>query len=745
MRLYARWACLALMVILMSALLPGCNGSVEKQQEFAPQYTSFRDVPGVTEEEINGIEALMASRDKFTYGACYATEAYQLPDGSFAGFTKEFCELLSALFGIEFVLEIYEWNVLMNGLESGSIDFTGELTPTEERGRIYSMTPPIAERMLRIFMRADSEIQTEADVDGLRIGFLSDSITADSIVAAYHLSFVRVDVDNYEEAAQMIDSGEIDAFVEEAVADPAFVEFGFIQSKVFFSMVHAPVSMAAANPEFAPVISVVSKYIEAGGLDKLYELYKEGDYRYTRHKLNSSFTLEEREYIEDLTRRGAAVAVALEHDNYPIDFYNEKDGAFEGIAIDVLNDISRLTGIRFESALAKNATWAEIYEKLNSGEIHMVAQLLYTEARKDHFLWSTVPYARSYYALMSKSDYPNLATYQVARTVVGGVKGSGKNDIFYELFPNHGAIQEYPTQNECLDALERGEIDLLVASEYMLLTQINYREKSGFKINIKLDAPLNSHFGFHRDEAVLCAIVNKALRYVQADVIEISWTGRSFDYSKKLAEERARSLVIFLIVTFFALSMTVFVLVRNVRLGKKLKELASHDALTGIFNRRYFLEQASVQIARSLRLKDECFITIFDLDHFKTVNDTFGHLAGDKVLKEVAQKVRSTIRPYDLLGRYGGEEFILLMCDVDKENVLSAVERIRQAVGETSVIFEGKEVSVSASFGVAPAVPPNDLTVAIKNADEALYCAKETGRNKIAYAWGDGDIHICGE
>ena len=695
---------------------------------------TYKNIPDMTDDDITEIETLLADRGKFTYGALLATEAFELPDGTLAGFTKEFCTLLSELFETDFEFKLYDdWDMLMDDFKSGVVDFTGELTPTEERMKVYSMTPPIAERMLRIFTHTDSGIKTETDINGLKIGFLTDSVTADSILATYRLSFTCVDIENYEEAAKLIKNGEIAAFVDEAVADPVFSEYGYIYSQIFFPMVHAPVSMATANSELTPLISAVSKYIDAGGLDKLYELYKNGDFEYARYKLNQSFTSEEKAYIDDLTRRGATVAVAYEHDNYPVDFYNKKDDAYEGIAVDVLFEISRLTGLRFEPAVTKDATWAEIYEKLNAGEIHMVAQLLFSEARRDHFLWSAVPYAQSYYALMSKSDYPNLAAYQVAQTPVGAMKGSGKIDIFYELFPDHAKVIEYDTQYECLDALERGEIDLLMASEYMLLTQINYREKSGFKINIKLDAPLDSHFGFHKEDVVLCSIIDKAQKYVNTGTIEISWTGRSFDYSKRLAEEQARLLAIFLAVMFLILAVTVFVLLKNVKLRKRLQEIASHDALTGIFNRRYFLEQAHIQIARSLRLNHECFITIFDLDHFKAVNDTYGHLAGDQVLREIAQRVKKTIRPYDLLGRYGGEEFIMLMCDVDKENAINAVERVRQEVIKTPVDFESLKIPITASFGIAPAAPENDLTSATKYADVALYRAKDTGRNRVVF------------
>jgi len=162
------------------------------------------------------------------------------------------------------------------------------------------------------------------------------------------------------------------------------------------------------------------------------------------------------------------------------------------------------------------------------------------------------------------------------------------------------------------------------------------------------------------------------------------------------------------------------------------KELASKDSLTNIFNRRSFLEISLTQIDRMMRKNTKGYICIFDLDHFKKVNDTYGHLAGDKVLQDVVQRAKKSIRTYDLLGRYGGEEFILFIFEIDDANTMKAMERIRLKISDTPVIFDGQEIPITSSFGVA-AVNNMDINTAIKRADEALYAAKNTGRNKVVF------------
>ena len=715
----------------------GCGTTPEKKSPSVKSVQSYKDIPGVTETEIAAIEALKANRDHFSYGAMVGAETFPFPDGSYGGFTVEFCDLLTTLFDIPFVPEIFEWDELIENLESRSIDFTGELTPTEERRRKkgYFMTIPIAERLLRIFTHADSDnIQVEADVEGRIIAFLEDTTTEGAIRKIYRTPFRSVEVADYPTAAKKIQSGEIDAFIDESVADPAFDEFDFIRSQIFFPMVHSPVAMITANPELAPIVSVVNKYITyftSQGDDNLYALYQAGDFAYARNKLDRLLTDEEKAYIQDLTQQNQPIRVAFEQDNYPANFYNKKEGEYQGIAADVLAEISKLLDVEFKIVGGKDIVWAELYEKIKTGEIPMVAQLLRSKPREEFCIWAAAPYARSYFAIMSKADFPNKATYQIVRHSVGILKESGAVTTYHNLFPGNDNLVEYDSLEECLDALERGDVELLMASEHMLIMQTHYREKPGFKINLRLTESMDSYFGFNKEEKILCSIISKAQQFVQTDSIDAHWTSRTYDYSKQFAEQRMFFMAVFSGVVSLLLAVSVFLLIRTIRLDRQLGEIARRDPLTDILNRRSFLESAAIQMERVFRTGSQCFLVLYDLDHFKQVNDRFGHLAGDRVLKETTRRVKAAIRPYDLFGRYGGEEFILLMTDVAEADAVNAVERLRQTISRSSVEFENIPIPITASFGIVAVVPGTDVRAAIKSADEALYQAKDDGRNLV--------------
>jgi diguanylate cyclase (GGDEF)-like protein len=174
----------------------------------------------------------------------------------------------------------------------------------------------------------------------------------------------------------------------------------------------------------------------------------------------------------------------------------------------------------------------------------------------------------------------------------------------------------------------------------------------------------------------------------------------------------------------------------SIMMTKLLEEIAYTDELTGIFNRRHFFTLSEAQLERSRRRNEASYIIMFDIDHFKNVNDTYGHYIGDKVLQSTVERVKGAIRPYDLFARYGGEEFLLLITDIDEINITNSAERIREAICSSPMIFDEGQLTVSASFGVALVLPSNNLKNTIKLADEALYKAKSEGRNRVVHSLG---------
>ncbi|HYD80885.1 MAG TPA: GGDEF domain-containing protein [Paucimonas sp.] len=176
---------------------------------------------------------------------------------------------------------------------------------------------------------------------------------------------------------------------------------------------------------------------------------------------------------------------------------------------------------------------------------------------------------------------------------------------------------------------------------------------------------------------------------------------------------------------------------RNRELGlmaARMADLASRDELTGLWNRREFMHRLEEERKRIGRRGGRFCVALIDADHFKQVNDRFGHLAGDAVLRELAQVFDRTRRVSDTLARYGGEEFILLLLDVDLEAALPAVERMRGGVQSHDWSRIAPELQVTVSIGVASWRQNEDIGQVINRADAALYDAKAAGRNCVRAA-----------
>jgi diguanylate cyclase (GGDEF)-like protein len=178
------------------------------------------------------------------------------------------------------------------------------------------------------------------------------------------------------------------------------------------------------------------------------------------------------------------------------------------------------------------------------------------------------------------------------------------------------------------------------------------------------------------------------------------------------------------------------------------REQATHDALTGALNRGAIIERLRQELARAQREDAPVGIVMADLDHFKWINDTHGHLAGDMVLREAVQRMRNEIRPHDVLGRYGGEEFLLILPGCSAPEAVKVAERLRTCLAEETLVMADVQIPVTGSFGVTTAERGigGDVDALLRAADTALYRAKQSGRNRVVLN-GNGDemVVICSE
>ncbi|MGA2448344.1 MAG: diguanylate cyclase [Polyangiaceae bacterium] len=206
------------------------------------------------------------------------------------------------------------------------------------------------------------------------------------------------------------------------------------------------------------------------------------------------------------------------------------------------------------------------------------------------------------------------------------------------------------------------------------------------------------------------------------------------ELSAAVAESRVRTII--------SVAEHVALALANLRLRDTLRMQAIRDPLTGLFNRRHMEESLERELSRAARANGTVAAVMIDIDHFKRYNDTFGHAAADVVLRDTAALLRSRIRPEDIACRFGGEELVLILPEMNVMDAVGCAERLRSAIGEQQVHYRGVPLAgITASFGVA-AYPAGGTTVEalLRASDEALYGAKHRGRNRVCWRDQSGGI-----
>jgi signal transduction histidine kinase/DNA-binding response OmpR family regulator len=572
-----------LLCLLLAAqifILAGCaaSGQNENASSGYQTYRTYKEIPGVTQEDIEAVERLLAERPGLIYGISESTEAFLRDDGSVGGFVRLFGDRLSELFGFAFDYRFYNWEEMNEKIVSKEIDIMGDFTATPERMRKFLMTDAILQRTVKVFtdMNADS-LRDTAKTRPIRCAFMENSICYSLVADSWDMPFDPVFILDQSKAPELIQSGEIDAFIEVGYLEAAFDAYDFIMAEDYYPITYMPISLTTGDPELAPFIDILQKYLRNGGYYELAELYNRGYSDYLKHKLSNQLTEEEKAYIQSHGDEATAISVAYETDNYPISFYNRKEKQFQGMAIDALDKISELTGLVFQIENATDAMWVELLDGLKSGKYSIISELLKISRRDGSFIWTDRPYCtNNNYALISKAEYPDISINQILFSKVGLIEGSAHTDIFLEWFPDSAKTAKYyGSSDDAFEALAKGEIDLMMASQNMLLNLTNYQEKPGFKANVVFKYSSDSYFGFNEDEEILCSIVNKALRNTDTEEITSRWQRKVFDYQSKMIRDILPFALLFVAMLAAVLVVVFVFFVKNRHINKNLEKLVT--------------------------------------------------------------------------------------------------------------------------------------------------------------------------
>jgi PAS domain S-box-containing protein len=594
-------------------------------------FSDYREIPGVTGEDIAAIEELRReyADSGLVFGIIEGMEGFYAQDGEVKGFAARICGYMAELFGLSIKTAVFDWGGLLAGLEAGKVHFCNDLTPTEKRREKYFMTGAVTNRAIVYFRLEGGEpLAAIFAKRPLRYGFLDGATAYERVRKQSPDAFEPVFFAGCATARDSLKSGKIDAFFEESRAKALFDGYGGITSSVFLPLIYEPTALATQTRELAPIIAVMEKFLENGGLQYFGALYNDGLRDYNAHRLFQLLTDEERGYLNG----HPAIHYAAERDNYPISFYNASKKQWQGIAPDILREVEALTGIDFRVANGEKADFGELVKMLRDGKASLITELpRTTDGRGGRFIRPKTPLLMNKYALVSKLDSRNISINEALGIKVGVHAGTVYEELFRQWFPEHPSVTAYGSVNQLYDALERGDVDMAMSSQNQVLAVTNYMERPGYKINVLFDYAAESSIGFNKDERILCSIVDKALNLIDIPRIADPWLYKAYDYRVKILQSRQPFLISLsaLLVCVIAL---ILIMQGRKRSAEKLLEALVEERTAKLHYQNKILEAVTGNYKGVIWSIDlEGTVTMFNGRYLKTLDIDQADLIGQKI------------------------------------------------------------------------------------------------------------------
>ncbi len=450
-------------------------------------------------------------------------------------------------------------------------------------------------------------------------------------------------------------------------------------------------------------------------------------------------TSQEREWLQN----HPVIRTAIDTSRAPFE-YTDETGAYKGIAADYLSLISEKLGIRFEPG--SDAKWADEAHLMQKRQVDLYPCTTKTPQRGSDAIF-TPPYLSFRMVILTDENVGYLSGISDLQSkTVAVVRGYYPQDILKHHYPFLNRL-DVGSVGEGLEAVATGKAFAFIDNTAIITHAIKNEGYSGLKISGELPHRFELSMGVRNDWPVFAAILEKVLASITPEERDAIYNRHiTIEYTQQLSWERiAQTIVPLGAILAILLYYTRKLRTINLSLAaavdalhateqelraanEELQRLSTTDKLTGLSNRHRLDETLRQAVEKSRRYGRPLSLIMIDLDHFKKVNDTYGHQRGDDVLQKSAAIFRQNCRSTDTVGRWGGEEFLIVCPETDLNNGVLLAEKLREALSEKAM-FEAH--TQTASFGVCSYREGDTPEMLVGRADDALYEAKASERNCV--------------
>jgi polar amino acid transport system substrate-binding protein len=645
------------------------------------------------------------------------------------GFEHDLLELISQKTGLQFKKEFGVWHKNFLSFQTNKVDIISSISHKPEREPFTKYTTPYYKIPIMIFVRDDfGKYEGLQSLSGKKIGVLKDVFYEKEIQEITGIEAVIFNT--YEDMTEALVFGRIDALVQNLTNINYLIRKNIYSNLVLADELKLPTIPEedlrfGVNPEKPLLHAIMQKGLESIS-EQEWESLSDRWMDVSRNRLKKSydFTKNEREYLDT-----KVVKYCVDPSFEPFEYLDEKEN-HRGLTKDYLDLIVAKTQMKVK--LVTTTSWTETLEFLKEKKCDMILAIANTYKRQE-YLFFTDPYLSFPQVVAMQNDAAFVANMNdLLDKKVAIVKDYALGELLKYQYSTFSPIEVENTQ-EGLKQVAQGKVDAFVDFLPVVTTGIRKAAIGNLKIAGKIDEVVPLSGAVRSDDMVLYSILQKTMRSIEPiehTKILDKWMTIKYEHGTDYTlvwRVVVGALALFALFAYWNFKMQQ---AKNIiqKQNKELETLAMTDKMTGVYNRSKLDEVLHHEIDRSKRYEQSFGCAIIDIDHFKQTNDTFGHLAGDKVLKELSHLIYHSIRKSDYFGRWGGEEFLIIAPEVDKEGLFRLLDKIRKIVSEHQIENIGtKTISIGATI-----YKSNDTEdTIIKRADDLLYEAKNSGRDKV--------------
>lgn len=663
-------------------------------------------------------------------------------DNTPVGFEHDLLELISQRTGLKFEKTIDKWTTIYNAFKNKEVDMISSISYKEYREPFTTFTSSYYDIPIMIFVRDTfGEYNGIKSLSGKRVGVLKDVFYLNELEKLGTMNLVYYD--NYADLTKDLVFGKIDALIQN------LTNINYLIKKNLYSNIKLASELILPNttkedlrfgvqPEKPLLSSILQKALNSittqekeALVDKWIGSIKE--YVGGHIELNEK----EKAYLNT-----NVIKYCINPDGLPFEGLNEK-GEHIGMSSDYYNLFKKMLSAKFELVPTKN--WNESINYIKEKKCNMLAFSMETPERKE-YLNFTSHYLEVPLVVATRVDVPFInQILDLEGEKIGIIRGDAFVKILREKYPSLNII-EVEDIYDGLDKVKNGQLFAFIDT----LASIGYEFQTKYfgelKIAGKISENLKLSIAVVKEDEILLNILQQTVNKITNEMhreIFIKWIPIKFqkDIDYELVWKVAMGLIILILLVVY---WNTKIIKANTLLkqaqkdieekNKELKILSITDKLTNLYNRRKLDELIEIEINRSERFNHTFGLAIIDIDHFKSVNDTYGHQVGDKVLIEMANIIQNNLRKTDFVGRLGGEEFVIICPESNIEDLTSLMEMFREKIATYDFdVVHNK----TASFGLTLSKKGDSIQSILQRADKALYSAKDSGRNKVVVRIND--------